>query len=161
MKCNQEVNLLCSYFQYKKSTGSATNISSGWINSRCTCYFCCLQHKKSTIVKPNTESNRHPAELTSPCAAAAAVTLQDVSGRSELCEIPWCLSRWLERLVVLPCFFTWLLHIPSPSPLPSTMLLFCCSKIRAVTPSVTDWQTESSNVYHVFIVKCAGKNTHP
>ena len=28
------------HFQYKKSTVSVTNISSGWINSGCTCYSC-------------------------------------------------------------------------------------------------------------------------
>ena len=106
MKCNQGVNLFCSHFQCKKSTVSATNISSGWINSRFTCYFCCcLQHKKSTLVISKTECNWHSAELTLPCAAAAAVMLLEVSGWSALCEIPWRLSRWLERLVV---FFTWL-----------------------------------------------------
>ena len=144
MKCKQEVKLFCSYFQYKKSLVSATNISSGWINSRCSCYFCCLQHKKSTIVRNKVQLTFCRADVT--CAAAAAVTLQEVHGLSELCEIPWRLSRWLERLVVLPCFFTWLLHIlqtasklirtspslqkakcfhtHSPSPLPSAMQRF-------------------------------------
>ena len=63
-----------------------------------------LPAKKSTLVIPKTECNRHSAELTLLCAAAAAVTLQEVVGQSALCEIPWPLSRWLERLVLL-CFF--------------------------------------------------------
>lgn len=45
------------------------------------------------------------AELTLHCAAAAGM-LQEVPGRSVLCEIPWRLSRWLERFVVLPLYFT-------------------------------------------------------
>ena len=149
MKCNQEVNLFCSHFQYKKSIVSATNISSGWLSSRFTCYFCCcLQRKKSTLVIPKTECNRHSAELTLPCAAATAVTLQEVPGQSALCEVPSRLAAlvgcWRDQLfchvfyMVLhilrtasilirtspslqnpECF-----HTHSPSPLPSTMLRF-------------------------------------
>ena len=173
MKCNQEVNLFCFHFQYKKSTVSATNISSGWIKSRFTCYFCCcLQHKKSTLVIPKTECNQHSAEMTLPCAAAAALTLQEVPGWSALCEIPRRLSMWLERWVMLPCFFTWLLHIlqrasdlirtypslqkpecfhtNSLAPLQSATLHFAVILrfvlLSAHADDVTDRQAESSNV---------------
>ena len=114
----------------------------------------------STIVIPKTECNRHSAELTSLCTAAAAVTLQEMPWRSVLCEIPWCLRRWLERLVVLPCFYTLLLHIlqtasdlirtspslqkpecfhtHSPSPLPSTMLRFVVVLRFSLLPTGAD-----------------------
>ena len=149
MRRVQRLSIVCMHTiaNNKIRYDSVTWNRFSWINSRCTCYFCCcLQHKKSTVVIPKMECKWHSAELTLPCTAAAAVTLQEVPGQSAVCEIPWRLCRWLERLLMLPCFYNWFLHIlqtasnlirtspslqkpkcihtHSPSPRPSAMLWF-------------------------------------